>query len=173
MTMASYIYICTRLLPDALANIPAAYLACEGAAEGAECALPGPQFGRCVRDTLCQDIVETAVDECVLCVDECWASEDGAQCIRPWSGEMGVCETQDQCTDPPETSFEECRRCVLSLDSGANVDEHDLDPSMSEGCIQPHTFSGTLIVISAWLMLMVYVYKRSRLSSMSVKSKSL
>ena len=97
---------------DALANIPAAYLACEGAPEGSACSLPGPQFGVCVRDTLCVDSEITAVDECVLCVDGCWADVDGASCVRPWSGEEGVCETQDRCTDRIETSFEECRRCV-------------------------------------------------------------
>ena len=101
-----------RMTSIAYANIPAAYLACEGAMEKAPCSLPGPQFGVCVRDTLCSDPSETSVNECMICVDECWASVDGAGCIRPWTGEEGVCESQDRCTDKPETSFEECRRCV-------------------------------------------------------------
>ena len=90
-------------LPFALANIPAAYLACEGAEDQAPCALPGPQYGVCIRDTLCDDPPETSVNECVICVDECWASQDGAECVRPWTGELGVCESQDRCTDKPET----------------------------------------------------------------------
>lgn len=99
----------------AYANIPAAYLACEGAEERAPCSLPGPQYGVCIRDTLCEDPPETSVNECVICVDECWASQDGEECVRPWTGELGVCESQDRCTDKIETSFEECRRCVEGM----------------------------------------------------------
>ena len=94
------------------ANIPAAYLACEVAQEKEPCALPGPQYGVCILDTLCEDPSETTVNECMICVDECWGSEDGLPCVRPWTGEQGICESQTQCTDKPETSFEECRRCV-------------------------------------------------------------
>ena len=111
-TLLTYWLASSISLPLALANIPAAYLACEGAEDRAPCALPGPQYGVCIRDTLCDDPPETSVNECVICVDECWASQDGAECVRPWTGELGVCESQDRCTDKPETSFEECRRCV-------------------------------------------------------------
>ena len=98
--------------PSALANIPAAYLACEGAQEGEPCVMTGPQYGACVRDTLCEDPPETRVNECVLCVDACWAQEEGSSCVRPWTGEEGVCEAQERCTDREETSFTECVRCV-------------------------------------------------------------
>jgi hypothetical protein len=96
----------------ALANIPAAYLACEGAELGEPCVMTGPQYGVCVRDTLCEDPEETVINECVLCVDACWAQEEGSVCVRPWTGEEGVCEAQTQCTDREETSFTECVRCV-------------------------------------------------------------
>lgn len=97
---------------SSLANIPAAYLACDGAEEGEACLLAGPQFGICTRDTLCKDIEETSVNECMLCVDGCWSAEPGDLCVRPWTGEKGICEDQDRCTDKIETSFLECRRCV-------------------------------------------------------------
>ena len=160
--------LCLGLLSQSThANIPAAYLACEGADEGAECSLPGPQFGICVRDVLCDDIAETTVDECVLCVDGCWAGNDGDDCIRPWSGEVGICETQDRCTDPPETSFEECRRCVLPLDSTSDVDEHGALSSRSESCVQSSKQSRSLMMIFAWLLLISFVVKRARSASKS------
>lgn len=149
------------------ANIPAAYLACEGAPEGAECALPGPQFGVCTRDTLCEDIPETVVDECVLCVDGCWAGQDGDSCIRPWSGVDGVCETQDRCTDPVETSFEECRRCVEIgevTSHGPSTTERDLS-----GCalrwssnLQSQSPLGVSALIVFWLsaLLSAYIFRK-------------
>ncbi len=118
------------------ANIPAAYLACEGAEERAPCALPGPQYGVCITDTLCTDPPETSVNECVICVDECWASQDGLACVRPWTGEMGVCESQDRCTDKPETSFEECRRCVEGMAWSENDEDSDNGMITETGCSQ-------------------------------------
>lgn len=94
------------------ANIPAAYLACEGAALRESCVMTGPQYGVCLRDTLCEDPQETPVNECVLCVDACWDQDEGTSCVRPWTGEEGVCEAQERCTDREETSFQECMRCV-------------------------------------------------------------
>ena len=150
------------------ANIPAAYLACEGAEERSNCSLPGPQFGVCIRDVLCEDIEETSVDECVLCVDGCWAGRDGDDCIRPWTGEMGICETQDRCTDPPETSFEECRRCVLPLDSRVNVDEHDSAESTTRGCLQTYGSERSSMLVLVWLILLIcFMIKRPRRHRMS------
>ena len=97
---------------DAWANIPAAYLACEGAELREPCVMTGPQYGVCLQDTLCEDPPETPVNECVLCVDACWGQEEGTSCVRPWTGEEGVCEAQERCTDREETSFQECMRCV-------------------------------------------------------------
>ena len=110
------------------ANIPAAYLACEGAEEGADCALPGPQYGVCTRDTFCVDPPTTSVNECILCVDSCWSNDEGASCVRPWTGEAGICEDQQRCTDKVETSFLECRRCV------AQSVEEVTEQSVSQGC---------------------------------------
>ena len=133
------------------ANIPAAYLACEGAEERAPCALPGPQYGVCITDTLCTDPPETSVNECVICVDECWASQDGLECIRPWTGELGVCESQDRCTDKPETSFEECRRCVQGKAwSGSNYDIQT-DAFEGQGCTNKHLGRTTLSITLGWL----------------------
>ncbi len=96
----------------AAANIPAAFFACEGAADGDPCSLPGPEYGNCVRDTLCEDDPETAVDECLLCVDPCWSGlAPGTYCTR-FDGADGVCEPQDMCTTDPEKSFDQCNRCV-------------------------------------------------------------
>lgn len=96
----------------AAANIPAAFYACEGADEGAPCAMPGPFYGNCVRDTLCEDDPETEVDECLLCVDPCWAGlEAGRYCTR-FDGSDGICEPQTMCTPDPEKSFAQCNRCV-------------------------------------------------------------
>ena len=94
------------------ANVPAAFFACEDAAEGVDCHIPGPVYGNCVRDTLCRDNLDTHVDECLLCVDPCWGrDEEGGACLRR-DGSMGVCAHQDQCTSQPEKSFRQCNRCV-------------------------------------------------------------
>ena len=74
------------------------------------------------------------MNECVICVDECWASQDGLECIRPWTGELGVCESQDRCTDKPETSFEECRRCVEGKAWSESDAENQMNTLESEGC---------------------------------------
>ena len=100
------------LIKEGAANLPAAYLACEGAEPGSPCTLTGPQYGTCTRDTLCEDPPETPVNECVLCVDDCWSREEGASCLRRWTGEAGFCVAQEACTDKVETSFQECNRCV-------------------------------------------------------------
>jgi uncharacterized protein (TIGR03382 family) len=109
----------------AQANVPAAYLACDGAAEGDACVLVGPQYGKCVRDTLCEPDPEAAVDICLLCVDPCWDQGPDTECVRR-DGTAGVCEAQDRCTDDAEKSFTECNRCVEGRATG-------LDPS-SGGC---------------------------------------
>lgn len=97
----------------AQANVPAAFFACEGAPEGEPCSMPGPFFGNCVRDTLCEDNPDTEVDECLLCVDPCWAAlEEGSFCVR-FDGADGVCQVQrEMCTTDPEKSFAQCNRCV-------------------------------------------------------------
>lgn len=100
------------LAGPALANIPSAYLACQDKAEGDACRMVGPQFGQCVRDTLCEDPPGDDVDECVLCVDGCWAKDDGDACLQPFTNEPGVCSLQERCTDDPDKSFAECNRCV-------------------------------------------------------------
>ena len=101
------------LTSAAWANLPAAYLACEGAEVGSACTLTGPQYGTCTRDTLCEDPPETPVNECILCVDDCWGRPAGESCLRRWTGEPGVCVPQSDCTDKVETSFQECNRCVV------------------------------------------------------------
>ena len=101
------------LASTAWGNLPAAYLACEGAETGSACTLTGPQYGTCTRDTLCEDPPETPVNECILCVDDCWGRPVGEPCLRRWTGEPGVCVPQSDCTDKVETSFQECNRCVV------------------------------------------------------------
>lgn len=100
------------LAGPAAANVPAAYIACDGIDEGGNCSLPGPRYGVCVRDTLCADDAATDEDDCLLCVDPCWGTDEaGGYCVQI-TGEDGVCQPQDRCTDKPETSFRECNRCV-------------------------------------------------------------
>ena len=142
----------TASSPKIFANIPAAYLACEGAEDRAPCALPGPQYGVCVRDTLCNDPPETNVNECVICVDECWAGQDGAECIRPWTGELGVCESQARCTDKEETSFEECRRCV---EGSPWVGEKDNVVDARSGCTSQSYPASSAEHIFLWLLLTI------------------
>jgi uncharacterized protein (TIGR03382 family) len=108
----------------ALANIPAAYFACEGAESGDHCQLPGPTYGNCVLDTLCEDPEDTDVNECLLCVDGCWDSDPDEFCIQR-DGTNGVCQEQDRCTSDPEKSFRQCNRCV-------DGDIHRTDPD--SGC---------------------------------------
>lgn len=129
------------------ANIPAAYLACEGAELKADCVMTGPQYGICLKDTLCEDPPETEVNECVLCVDACWGQPEGTSCIRPWTGEEGICEAQQQCTDREETSFQECMRCVeLVVESSAQ----------NEGCAQQESPRLSLFVLLFSLILSIF-----------------
>ena len=139
----------------ARANIPAAYLACEGATPKEACVITGPQYGVCLRDTLCQDPEETSVNECLLCVDACWDLPEGSTCIRPWTGAEGRCEAQEQCTDKPETSFQECVRCVedITLVIGGETEggledgeEGALDEGELRGCMQERGRIGTAMI---------------------------
>ncbi len=149
------------LFSVSFANIPAAYLACEGAEERAPCSLPGPQYGVCIRDTLCTDPPETSVNECVICVDECWASEDGLECIRPWTGEYGVCESQERCTDKLETSFDECRRCVEGEPWQAESEDLSMEPSSST-CDQGLIANSSIILKFWWLHIIICLMILSR-----------
>ena len=100
------------LVTPAAANVPAAFFACEGADPGDPCNKPGPEYGACVLDTLCTDDPDTEVNECLLCVDPCWAGlEAGSFCVR-FDGQDGICAPQDQCTTDPDKSFAQCNRCV-------------------------------------------------------------
>lgn len=105
----------TLISVEGQANVPASYFACEGLSDGYRCRMTGPFFGRCTRDTLCEDDEETAslsgINECLLCVDECWSRAIGAQCVIPLSGERGVCEQIPNCTPDDEKSFFVCQRC--------------------------------------------------------------
>lgn len=129
----------------ALANVPAAYLACDGKAEGDPCRLVGPAYGACVLDTLCEDTPEVEANECLLCVDPCWGLPSGEACQRTIDNSPGVCELQDRCTDKAETSFTECNRCVDgSVAPGDGGDDG--------GCaLSPR--GGGLAVIWAFIML--------------------
>ena len=129
------------IIRPAWGNIPAAYLACEGANPKEPCVITGPQYGVCLRDTLCRDPEETSVDECLLCVDACWDLPEGSRCTRPWTGEEGHCEAQEQCTDKPETSFLECMRCVEGIapvigGQRGGGDEATGDGGELRGCVQ-------------------------------------
>ena len=106
----------------AIANVPAAYLACEGAEPGDPCVQVGPQYGACVLDTLCTPDPNLNANNCLLCQDPCWASAPGSDCTRR-DGTGGVCELQDQCTDDPTRSFSECNRCVEGRAAGVDPDD--------------------------------------------------
>ena len=111
-----YLMVClTMLSADGLANVPASYFACEGLVDGYRCRMTGPFFGRCTEDTLCEDDEETeslsGINECLLCVDECWSREIGTQCVIPLTGERGVCEEIPNCTPDEAKSFFVCQRC--------------------------------------------------------------
>jgi hypothetical protein len=134
------------------ANIPAAYLACEGAELREDCVMTGPQYGVCLRDTLCEDPPETEVNECVLCVDACWGQEEGSSCVRPWTGEVGICEAQDQCTDREETSFQECMRCVEPPPSSAQAEEGCVSYSPSSHARLSSLFS---LIFAAFTALLI------------------
>ncbi|MEZ4432889.1 MAG: hypothetical protein R3F65_10780 [bacterium] len=130
----------------ARANVPAAFLACEGAADGEPCSMPGPFYGNCVRDTLCTDNPATGPDECLLCVDPCWAGLDaGSYCVR-FDGSDGVCEPQAMCTTDPEKSFAQCNRCVPG-------DIARTEPS-SGGCAAVAPSAGGVAAGLAWVVLL-------------------
>ena len=100
---------------EVLANVPASYFACEGLVDGYRCRMTGPFFGRCTEDTLCEDDEEieslVGINECLLCVDECWSRAIGDQCVIPLTGERGVCEAIPNCTPDDSKSFFVCQRC--------------------------------------------------------------
>ena len=158
-------------ISHAWANIPAAYLACEGANPKEACVITGPQYGACLRDTLCQDPEETAVDECLLCVDACWDLTEGSLCIRPWTGEEGRCEAQAQCTDKPETSFLECMRCIEDInpiiggETGGGLEggeEVVLDRGELRGCIPEQGRFGTGVIGLIYILLAVFMRQTQR-----------
>ena len=113
-----FFFCCTALVllsSLALANVPASYFACEGLTDGFRCRMTGPFFGRCTLDTLCEEDPDNEslanINECILCVDECWSRELGAQCIIARTGERGLCTQIPDCTPDPEKSFFQCQRC--------------------------------------------------------------
>ncbi len=129
----------------ALANVPAAFFACEGLSEGDACERPAKlKGGRCVRDTLCDTDVIEDVDECLLCHDACYGQAPDTACVQA-TGEPGVCRVLDPeiCTDPPETSFAECNRC-----SPGDVEKTDPDEG---GCA---SVGGHAVALLAWLLVL-------------------
>jgi hypothetical protein len=140
------------------ANIPSAYLACEGAELGDRCSMPGPQYGTCTRDTLCNDPIETMINECILCVDDCWNLEEGNACTRRFTGTAGVCQQQDQCTDKPETSFQECNRCV---DQKAKAIEDASNDNCQQG-VNLETMLSLLLILGC-------LFKRNGIKNREIK----
>lgn len=97
---------------EAAANVPAAYLACEGKADGDTCRYFGGLYGACIQDSACAlPPDEDGVDRCIVCQDPCHDLPVGAECLQDDGGSPGVCQIQPQCTDDPETAFDECRYC--------------------------------------------------------------
>ncbi len=143
-----WVFIFTLTCPlIATANIPAAYFACEGAEDGDHCQLPGPTYGNCVLDTLCEDPDDTEVNECLLCVDGCWGSEPETFCIKR-DGTNGVCQMQERCTKDPEKSFEQCNRCV----------DGDIERTDPEGGCS----SANLSAASPWLFIILLGFWQTR-----------
>ena len=110
--------LCLLLLyaSESLGNVAASYFACEGLADGDRCRMTGPFLGRCTLDTLCEEDPDDpslqTVNECLLCVDECWSRDLEERCVIPWTGERGVCAALDDCTPDPEKSFLVCQACL-------------------------------------------------------------
>ena len=156
---------------SAMANIPSAYFACEGASEQDECQVPGPRFGNCVLDTLCEDPPNTDVNECLLCVDGCWGRPSGGSCRR-FDGTMGVCEQQDRCTTDPEKSFNQCNRCVKMPSNGPQGGENTGGMGAGGGPGNGGATTGTSsggcsavdpIAIGSWLfVLLAWTWQRRR-----------
>ena len=100
---------------ESRANVPASYFACEGLSDGYRCRMTGPFFGRCTVDTLCEDDEETpsvsGINECLLCVDECWSRDIGDECVMSRSGKRGLCARIPDCTPDESKSFLVCQRC--------------------------------------------------------------
>jgi uncharacterized protein (TIGR03382 family) len=130
----------------ALANVPASYLPCEGAADGDPCQLPGPLHGNCVRDTLCAP-PDGGADRCLLCRDGCGALPAGETCLRR-DGSHGVCVKQDPetCTDKPETSFDECNRC----EEGAEAPTRPKDAGCAAADAAVVAPWAALLLVGAW-----------------------
>ena len=103
----------------AMGNVPASYFACDGSSDGHGCRMVGPFFGRCTVDTLCEDDEEDPslinINECLLCVDECWSRPLGENCIITRSGQRGVCTAIPNCTPDDEKSFLVCQRCTSGV----------------------------------------------------------
>jgi hypothetical protein len=98
----------------ASANVPAAYLPCEGLSDGDACQFSGYGDGACVLDTLCADHVVAgcpACDKCLLCGDPCRGLAPGDGCDLPDGGE-GRCKRRAGCTDDERFSFDECNHCL-------------------------------------------------------------
>ncbi len=137
-----------------LKNVPAAFFACEDAAHGDPCRMPGGIEGTlCTRDTLCT--VDMGVDEpdkCLICTPPCYGREPEEACIQP-SGEAGVCVAlTEDCTDKPETSFAECNRCVEG-----QVPRVDAE---SGGCdVSPGVVAGATL---PWALLLVVALRQLR-----------
>jgi hypothetical protein len=118
----------------AQANVPSAYLACARAEPGDTCTLVGPEYGKCVLDTLCTPNSMLDVNNCLLCVDPCWDQADGTACVRR-DGLPGVCQLQERCTDDPFRSFSECNRCV-EVESVADAGIVEMpEPKDDSGCV--------------------------------------
>ncbi len=111
------------------ANVPAAYIPCEGATDRDDCRLPGYGYGGCVLDTLCTDDVGSAspFNECLLCGDPCRGLEMGSRCLLP-DASLGLCHDKPDCEDDPERSFRECGRCVPTAE-----DDCFIHPRHGEG----------------------------------------
>ena len=145
---------------EAMANVPASYFACEGLADGYRCRMTGPFFGRCTLDTLCEDDEETeslsSINECLLCVDECWSREIGAQCLIPLNGERGVCEEIPNCTPDDDKSFFVCQRCR----SGALL----LNEPTEQGCEYQQWLPRTSVCLCLFLLVIGVLARREKRS---------
>ncbi len=103
----------------AWANVPAAYLPCEGLGDGDACQFTGYGEGACVLDTLCDDHEVAgcpACDKCLLCGDPCRGLEPGGACVLSDGGE-GTCARRTGCTDDVRFSFDECNHCLPNADT--------------------------------------------------------
>jgi MYXO-CTERM domain-containing protein len=98
----------------ARANVPAAYLPCEGLGDGDACQFSGLGDGACVLDTLCADHEVAGCpdcDKCLLCGDPCRGLNPGDACTLSDGGD-GTCKRRAGCTDDVRFSFDECNHCL-------------------------------------------------------------